>query len=80
MGHELGGTESQGIITMGQTAVARLMESGIQPAGSVALLWEGLNKKQKLNHLLRSHLIMIFQHLRNSAYCPGQQKTHRCDV
>ena len=46
--HKLGGTESLGISRMGQTVLARLMESQIQhqSAGSVALCGEGSEKGQ----------------------------------
>ena len=44
----MGGTESQGISRMGQTVLARLMESQIwyPPASFVALWWEGSENRQ----------------------------------
>ena len=46
--YKLGGVESQGISRVGQTVLARLMESQIwhQPAGSMALQEDGSEKGQ----------------------------------
>ena len=46
--HKLGGTESLGISRVGQTVLARLMESQVwhQPAGSVVLWGDSSEKGQ----------------------------------
>ena len=46
--HKLGGVESLGIFSVGQTVLARLIESQIrhQPVGSMALMGEGSEKGQ----------------------------------